>query len=77
MSKLSLLATLTSVVKGDRLYSSGVGIGELGLRIRTQKSFQRLWKCKPLKNRLKLKRCSYEITKNAKISMFNHSYGKL
>ena len=28
MSKLSLLATLTSVVKGNHLYSSGVGIGE-------------------------------------------------
>lgn len=28
MSKLSLLATLTSAVKGNHLYSSGVGIGE-------------------------------------------------
>ena len=29
MSKLSLLATLTSVVKGDHVYSSRVEIGEL------------------------------------------------
>ena len=29
MSKLSLLATLTTVVKGDHVYSPGDGIGEL------------------------------------------------